>query len=131
VDTLSHNFIMAKRKVMKALKTMSPVEWTNIVGVAAGLIALVLGCANHLSNQKTDTDKKIAAMERRTDEIVEMMTEMRAELKQTSNLLNADLSWRYLYRNDPTRKRLVPRYHPDTRTLEFVDTTTRRGVRNP
>ncbi|HWA35294.1 MAG TPA: hypothetical protein VG737_14235 [Cyclobacteriaceae bacterium] len=52
-------------------------------------------------------------------------------LEKTENLLNLDLSWRYLHQSDPARKHLRPLYHPDTRTLELVavissDTTVRK-----
>ncbi len=125
---------------MRALGTLSIAEWVNIVGVIAGIGALIVMCVNHVNS----LDRKIDALEQRMDRRTESlelaigrldktMEEVSGELKKTSDLLNADLSWRYLYQNDPTRKHLVPRYHPDSRTLEFVDkrTVDSAGVRKP
>lgn len=106
------------------------IEWFNMVGVLAGLTALIVACVNHLNNQKAEIDQRLAEMARRTDQIEKTLIEIKNELSKTSDLLNADLSWRYLYRNDPTRKNLVPRYDPHTRTLEFID-RSRDPARKP
>ncbi|HMJ70844.1 MAG TPA: hypothetical protein VK508_18205 [Cyclobacteriaceae bacterium] len=138
-------FTMTKGKnFMHKLGAVSIAEWIKIVGVIAGLVALIAACVNHLNNQMTALDRKIEALEQRMDRrtqsletaigrLDKTMEDVRLELKKTSDLFNADLSWRYLYQNDPTRKHLVPRYHPDTRTLEFIDkrAVDSAGVRKP
>jgi hypothetical protein len=129
-----------RKKVMKSLKTVSFWELFQVAGVIGTLAALIITCVSFLYNQKADTDRRIYEMERRTDEVVskiehleiavnELKTELKAEIRKNSDLLHADLSWRYVYQQHPEWKRLVPRYNIDTRTLEFVD--TQGNVRKP
>jgi hypothetical protein len=113
----------------KKVKHVSFWTWVNRTVVLGGAIGIVFACVGFFLDIKESIEKLESTMV----ELDNTMIEVKAELRKTSDLLNADLSWRYLDQNDPTRKRLVPRYHPDTRTLEFVDKRTfdSSGVRKP
>jgi hypothetical protein len=89
-------FIMKeKKKIAKAATGLSIWKWVNIVGVLGGLIALIIGCVNHLNNQMTEFDRRTQRLEETTRRIDNTLVEIKDELKKTSDLLNADLSWRY------------------------------------
>lgn len=116
---------------MSVLGALSFLEWVNIVGVIGGLFALVGACISHINKLEHRMDLRTQSLEEAIRRIDVTMLEVKSELKKASELLNADLAWRYLYQNDPTRKNLAPRYDPHTRTLEFVDTTGSQPIRNP
>jgi hypothetical protein len=122
-----------KKKLANTMAGHSFSKWVNVMGVIAGLIALVATCVNYLNNQKADTDRKIETKNRQIDTMDRRLGEAIEKLDKTADLVHADMLWRYLYQNHPVRKKFVPLYHPETRTIEFVDTsaTSLRRIRKP
>ena len=89
------------------------------------VIGTLIWGALYLDRKFESIDRRFEAIERRLDAIEHRLDKIEFELKKTSDLLNDYLTWRFIYVNDPTRKHLVPRYDPVTRTLEFVDTSVK------
>jgi len=80
----------------------------------------------HAIDHRFDTiDRRFESIDRRFESVENRLDRIEGDLKQTSDLLNVYLTWRFLYVNDPTRKNLRPRYDPNTQTLELVDKNNR------
>ncbi|HWA35295.1 MAG TPA: hypothetical protein VG737_14240 [Cyclobacteriaceae bacterium] len=114
---------MTKRKNM--VRTLT--GWAQIVAVIVGFVTLYV-----MMDQRLDrTDQKVDVIDRRLERLELKVDNIDARLTKLENLVTLDLSWRYLYQNDPARKHLRPIYHPETNTLElisgtFTDPTTAR-----
>ena len=66
-------------------------------------------------------EARLDKVEFRLDNIEHRLDKIEIDLNKTSTLLDAYLTWRFIYINDPLRKNLVPVYDPRTRTLDFVN----------
>ena len=62
-----------------------------------------------------------ARVEARFDSVESRLDNIETDLSKTSDLLDAYLTWRFIYVNDPDGKDFVPRYDPRSRTIEFID----------
>lgn len=65
-------------------------------------------------------DRRLDSIEGRLNGVEGRLSNVENELRKTGNVLDSYLTWEFLYKNDPARKHLTPRYDPSTRTLEFV-----------
>lgn len=128
-----NSFVMSKKEEKaKALQIAALKSWVQIVMailVPAGMFFYYLetkfdGIENKFDRVDTRFDRvegRLDRIEGRLDKIEGRLDNVEGELKKTSNLLDSYLTWEFLYKNDPARKHLTPRYDPSTRTLEFVD----------
>jgi hypothetical protein len=66
-------------------------------------------------------DLRLDGIDLRLNAIEARLNKIQSDLRQTSELLNTYLTWRFLYIHDPGRRDLEPLYDPNTRTLKFVE----------
>ncbi|HZY81415.1 MAG TPA: hypothetical protein VFE50_17955 [Cyclobacteriaceae bacterium] len=110
--------------------------WAQTIALVVGLVTLYVMMDQRLdqTDEKVDLiDRRLYRLEIKVDGIERRLDDIDRRLTKLENLVNLDLSWRYLYQNDPARKHLRPVYHPDTKTLELVPvgTTNPTTVRKP
>lgn len=115
-----------KRKKTRRLLGLTVGEISAMVALIISVIGLVISGVRYFDAKFASIDQRFQGIDRRFDGIDVRLNRIEIELKQTSNLVNTYLTWRFLYLHDPNRKDLVPRYDPNTRTLELVQ-KERRG----
>jgi len=76
---------------------------------------------NRFDNVEQTMNRKFDQVDRRFAGIEDRLNKIEVDVNKTGNLLDAYLTWRFIYIHDPDRKNLVPRYDPATRSIEFVD----------
>lgn len=118
-----------KNRKRRKLFGLTVAELKVITTLIVSAIAFAVGGALYFERKFASIDRRFEGIDHRFEKVEGRLDKIEGELKQTSNLLNDYLTWRFLYVNDPVRKHLTPRYDPLTRTLEFVDSKTRDPVK--
>jgi hypothetical protein len=89
--------------------------------IVAGCVGASMFLDNRFDSIEQTMSRKFDQVDRRLDGIDNRLDKIEIDMNKTGNLLDAYLTWRFLYVHDPDRKDLVPRYDPRSRTIEFID----------
>jgi len=117
-----------KRKRMRRILGLTVGELCAFVTILGSIIGGCIGGALYLderfdgiTKRFEDIDKRFERVDSRFEAIENRLDKIEMDISKTSNLLDAYLTWRFIYVPDPGRKDLVPRYDPRSRTIEFID----------
>jgi hypothetical protein len=91
------------------------------VGVSMYLDSRFDGVEQAMNRKFDQVDRRFAEVDRRFDSIEDRLDNIEVDVNKTGDLLDAYLTWRFIYIHDPDRKDLLPRYDPQTRTIDFID----------
>jgi chromosome segregation ATPase len=139
-----------RKKIKRAIAALSIRDWMVVASTSVVLFSAITGVVIFLMAQISRLDRLEVAVDLLTTSVEKLvhnaedvnsrlkriehsLDEMKSELQKTNDLVQTDMSWRYIYIKDPARKNFEPFYDPVKGTLEFAEVKkdTSKAVRQP
>jgi hypothetical protein len=119
---LMHCFMEKERKKSKVrIFGVKLNDLFRLGTIIAGCVGVSMYLDSRFDNVEQTMNRKFDQVDRRFAGIESRLDKIKIDVNKTGDLLDAYLTWRFIYVHDPDRKDLVPRYDPARRAIEFVD----------